>query len=510
MKKYLYILLIFIFSITLSYATPIGGGPISGGGGSGVTVSDDAYNSLTWDNNPDAASKNAIRDKIETLAGGHDAVTLNASAIAGGLGLSTQEITFRAATNAQTGYMTAILVTAIEANVSARHTSGSDTALGILSTKNPPIDADLFIYRDSTAGNALVTSTGTQIKAFLKAYFDTFYAVVLGADDNYVTDAEKIVIGNTSGTNTGDQTASTVSVITTSFGTNFTNDASHNTVQELMDIIDDLSLGGATAWDDIGDPDAAGTINLGTYQHLMQLGTAGAIRFGTTTDYFEFVEVSGDLIFRIVDGGTAGNIYFQGNWIFTGADATPSVSGNLLWDNVVSGLVRGGLVWFDETNPRYLLDFVTLPTADGQIPIYNATNDNFVPLVLSGGATMSQTGVVTVAASQTGVQATPDTTNPLAPTWTAAMHTVWYGATGEIDLPAAAGYLGRGILIFNTGAYTITIDPNGSEVIVRTGTAQTGGVSMTLSSGAGNFVFLFSDGARWSTLGFNGTLAAGS
>lgn len=31
------------------------------------------------------------------------------------------------------------------------------------------------------------------------------YAPALGADDNYVTDAEKIVIGNTSGTNTGDQ-----------------------------------------------------------------------------------------------------------------------------------------------------------------------------------------------------------------------------------------------------------------------------------------------------------------
>lgn len=31
------------------------------------------------------------------------------------------------------------------------------------------------------------------------------YAAALGADDNYVTDAEKVVIGNTSGTNTGDQ-----------------------------------------------------------------------------------------------------------------------------------------------------------------------------------------------------------------------------------------------------------------------------------------------------------------
>ena len=46
----------------------------------------------------------------------------------------------------------------------------------------------------------------------------------LGADDNYVTDAEKVVIGNTSGTNTGNQTLPTDATITTTDVT--TNDAS--------------------------------------------------------------------------------------------------------------------------------------------------------------------------------------------------------------------------------------------------------------------------------------------
>ena len=36
------------------------------------------------------------------------------------------------------------------------------------------------------------------------------FAPALGSDDNFVTDAEKVVIGNTSGTNTWDQTATTV------------------------------------------------------------------------------------------------------------------------------------------------------------------------------------------------------------------------------------------------------------------------------------------------------------
>ncbi|GAI81101.1 unnamed protein product, partial [marine sediment metagenome] len=46
----------------------------------------------------------------------HNSVTLHSTATAGGLSLSTQEISFRAATNAQTGYATASHITAIEAN----------------------------------------------------------------------------------------------------------------------------------------------------------------------------------------------------------------------------------------------------------------------------------------------------------------------------------------------------------------------------------------------------------
>lgn len=148
-------------------------------------------------------------------------------------------------------------------------------------------------------------------------------------------------------------------------------------------------------------------------------------------------------------------------------------------------------------------------------------------LVVSGGsigaatATTPSTGdddtsVATTAyvqdevdGTQTGVHATP-ATGTQSPTWTGPMHSVWCGATMTVNLPAASGYLGRGILIYNTGAFTITVEPNSSEVIVRNGTAQTGGVNFTLSSGAGNFVALLSDGARWITLGYIGTLAVGS
>ena len=108
-----------------------------------------------------------------------------------------------------------------------------------------------------------------------------------------------------------------------------------------------------------------------------------------------------------------------------------------------------------------------------------------------------------------GTFTVPITTNPYS-YLAASMYNacLWYGATGEIDL--AAGVDGMAIIIYNTGAFTITIDPNGSEVIVRDGTAQTGGVSMTLSSGAGNFVAMVYNGTQWVTLGYKGTLAVGT
>ena len=73
--------------------------------------------------------------------------------------------------------------------ISKKHSQNTDTALGAVGIKNPPVDADKSLYRDSAASDALVTSTWSQIKAFLKTYFDTIY----GADA--VPDATETVKG---------------------------------------------------------------------------------------------------------------------------------------------------------------------------------------------------------------------------------------------------------------------------------------------------------------------------
>jgi len=71
---------------------------------------------------------------------------------------------------------------------------------------------DVFVVGDiSDAAEPAKHITKTNLITDLTTSFATtghnhtgVYAPALGADDNYVTDAEKVVIGNTSGTNTGD------------------------------------------------------------------------------------------------------------------------------------------------------------------------------------------------------------------------------------------------------------------------------------------------------------------
>lgn len=96
-------------------------------------------------------------DGVDIAGRDHAAVSLNASATTGGFSLATQEISARAATNAQTGYATAAHIAAIEANTShagdnsQAHSdyllnSGADVAVGPLT-----ITAD-----NSTADQAYV------------------------------------------------------------------------------------------------------------------------------------------------------------------------------------------------------------------------------------------------------------------------------------------------------------------------------------------------------------------
>jgi hypothetical protein len=224
----------------------------------------------------------------------------------------------------------------------------------------------------------------------------------------------------------------------------------------------------------------------------------------------------------LYDNDGNGNRALPSAGVRVGGGSTPSTKTNLLVDGEVQvGSVSGGI------------GFLTLSDASGsksatlQAPDTVTTNnttllpDRVLPESLlktiphEPGTNQVVNAVENVdysgPAKEYGAHAAPFTGNPLTPTWNGAYCVVWYGATGTINLPAAGSYQLKGITIYNTGAFTITIDPNGSEIIVRAGVVQTGGVSIVLASGAGNFVSLISDGNRWITLGYTaGSISQGS
>ena len=124
----------------------------------------------------------------------------------------------------------------------------------------------------------------------------------------------------------------------------------------------------------------------------------------------------------------------------------------------------------------------------------------------SGGVTVSDTGVMYVTAVQIGTMASPITTSGYNLLGTNCYNSVlYYGATDTINLPTAVA--GMNVLIYNTGSFTIGINPQNGDVVVRDGSPQSAGIAFSLSSGAGNYVTLVCDVAgHWITLGFKGTL----
>jgi len=142
---------------------------------------------------------NVATDRIlgRTTAGSGDSEELTASATRTFLNVED------GATADQTG---AQIKTAYEAEANA-FTDTKNTKLSGIEA-----GADVTDATNVTSAGALMDSEVTNLTQ-VKAFDSTDYAAALGADDNYVTDAEKTVIGNTSGTNSGDQDLSALAPI---------------------------------------------------------------------------------------------------------------------------------------------------------------------------------------------------------------------------------------------------------------------------------------------------------
>ena len=147
----------------------------------------------------------------------------------------------------------------------------ASSIVGVADKTSILADSDTFAIIDSQASYSLKEYTYVRLKTYLKDYFDYIYAAVLGADDNYVTDAEKTVIGNTSNTNTGDQTLPIDStlVFTDNTGNNVSN-TKHGYVPKATDVSGDF-LGADGAW---GTPSGSGDMAAATYDPTSVVGDA--------------------------------------------------------------------------------------------------------------------------------------------------------------------------------------------------------------------------------------------
>jgi hypothetical protein len=161
--------------------------------------------------------------------------------------------------------------------------------------------ADVTDTTNVTDAGALMESEVINL-AQVKAFDSTDYAAALGADDNYVTDAEKTVIGNTSGTNTGDQDLSALAakanVLELNNTTAFTPDADYEPATKKY--VDDNG-GGGDLW---GDPVDADIIPDG--DKTRDLGN-GSVQFGKI--YGENFYMNGDISFRGPYGTVIKNEY---------------------------------------------------------------------------------------------------------------------------------------------------------------------------------------------------------
>jgi hypothetical protein len=99
----------------------------------------------------------------------------------------------------------------------------------------------------------------------------------------------------------------------------------------------------------------------------------------------------------VSDGGTA---IIDGSYQFPDADGTPSAVGELQYDNTVTGLLDGAMVWYDDDAARYLVDLDTLPSDDDYVVAYDAPGDRFyMKIDADSGGTTSWTDITAATAN---------------------------------------------------------------------------------------------------------------
>lgn len=152
---------------------------------------------------------------------------------------------------------------------------GAISKLALLTALNVEDGADVTDTTNVTSAGALMDSEVTNL-ADIKAFDSTDYEPAKGVDDNFVTDAQLVTIGNTSGTNTGDQDLSGKQDVLMSIGSVLTSTGSVSSL-EASGISPIATSGGAV--DIIVDDAGGNSVSIGTEFKVFHILGANALTF---------------------------------------------------------------------------------------------------------------------------------------------------------------------------------------------------------------------------------------
>ena len=274
--------------------------------------------------------------------------------------------------------------------------------------------ADVTDTANVTAAGALMDSEVTNL-ADVKAFATTDYAAALGADDNYVTDAEKIVIGNTSGANTGDQDLSSYQLQPSEGAFGNGDKTKLDTIEASADVTDTANVVSA--------------LTAGTNVTIGGDGTISSTAAGTDITKVES---------QSSHGFAVGELLYDNAGTWTKAQADNPITAEVVgivtavdtndFDLTISGYVSG-LAGLTANTLYYLSDSVaggltaTEPTANGSIskPVFWATSTTTGYFTNYRGITNVNSGATTKVETQASHGfAVGDLVYDNAGTWTKA------------------------------------------------------------------------------------------
>lgn len=157
---------------------------VSGGGG--ATADDTAYG-VSWNGNTDAATKNAIYDKIETVTGGGDAVSIDSVAVVDPDFVSTGDIDFVDTANTITANINAGAIVNADVNASAAIAASKLDSSLIVSTEIDTYGELNTIVADVTLTHNGLIDTFSELNTIVadKSLVNTADAATITADYDF-------------------------------------------------------------------------------------------------------------------------------------------------------------------------------------------------------------------------------------------------------------------------------------------------------------------------------------